>query len=344
MTSEFAPLRRRLTESLARQGRFREDWSRSIFERVPRERFAPEIVWEWSDARWRPVTRAADEQRWGELVYHPDDALVTQVDDGRCASDGSGLVPSSSISSAGAVMDMLASLDPRPGDRVLEIGTGSGYNAALLCERVGESNVVSVEVDEALAARARRCLKVAGYVPEVVCADGEAGHPPRAPYDRLISTASVRRVPFAWLERMAPNGEIVTPWLPTERGLGLVWLRMRGPGVARGWFHGAETFMAVRGQRRECADLAEIWRATCDRARRASISKDRTAWARIKGGGGGEGAQLYGERDLLGDVSDAVRWWRAHGRPRLFDFGMTVTAEAQTVWLHEPERPVPKIS
>jgi protein-L-isoaspartate O-methyltransferase len=268
---------------------------------------------------------------------------------------------------------MLASLDPQPGHAVLEIGSGSGYNTALLCERVGESNVVSVEVDRDLTISARRRLGAAGYTPEVVHADGEAGYPPRATYDRLISTASVRRVPHAWLEQMKPDGEIVTPWLPNERALGLIWLRMREPGVAGGWFHGAETFMPVRGQRRERTDLTTLWNAThtdaeaseeahdladlddvhgefalaallpgvtCYRQTRGwfFLSENRRSWARIDG----KTVHRYGDRDLIRDVRAASHWWRDRERPRLFDFGLTVTPEEQTVWLLSPENPVPR--
>ncbi|MGW6304347.1 methyltransferase domain-containing protein [Streptomyces niveus] len=357
---------------LAEQGAFSAEWTRSVFERVPRHAFAPDTVYVWREGRWRPVRRQDDPGKWTELVFHPRDALVTQVDDGipPDGEGGGGLAPTSSISCVPAVINMVTSLAPEPGDRTLEIGTGSGYNAAILAERVGARNVVTVEIDQALADEARSRLARAGYKVTVVCGDGERGYAERAPYARLISTASVRRVPHEWLRQMAPGGEIVTPWLPNDCALGLLWLRMREPGVASGWFHGAETFMPVRGQRRERADLAQLWSATRGRATRTVegydmddvdvhgefalavllagvtvfrqeggwflLAEDRTSWARLDGGT----AERFGDRDLLGETDAALGWWRSQGPPKLYDFGMTVTSDDHRVWLGEPDNEV----
>ncbi|MFD3481879.1 rRNA adenine N-6-methyltransferase family protein [Streptomyces sp. NPDC058665] len=290
---------------------------------------------------------------------------MTQVDDGKPLDDGSGFTPTSSISCVAAVINMVTSLAPEPGDRTLEIGTGSGYNAAILAERVGARNVVTLEIDQLLADGARSRLASVGYEASVVLGDGERGYAERAPYARLISTASVRRVPQEWLHQVAPGGEVVTPWLPNDRALGLVWLRVREPGVAGGWFHGAETFMPVRGQRRERADLAALWSATRDMAAETEerydlddvdvhgefalavlmagvtayrqeggwffLAEDRTSWARLAG----RTAERFGDRDLLGEAVIALDWWRSHGRPKLYDFGMTVTPDDHRVWLGE---------
>ncbi|WHM36602.1 methyltransferase domain-containing protein [Streptomyces sp. BPTC-684] len=375
MTDEFGPLRQRLAESLTAQGAFREPWIRGLLDAVARHDFAPDTVWTWQEERWRPLHRADAPEQWSELVYHADDALVTQVDDGRTADDGSGRIPTSSMSSAGAVVNMLASLDPAPNHRVLEIGTGTGYNAALLCERVGAQRVVTVEVDADVVRHARRRLAACGYGPEVIHGDGLAGAPDHAPFDRLIATAAAREIPAAWLEQMTPDGELVVPWLPNDQGLGLLWLRMREPGVARGYVHGAETFMAIRAQRHERPDLAGIWRATRDDAREDQqhqqlpaldvhgefvlaaclpgvsafqegdgwffLTGDRRSWARVDS----DSALLYGPRDLIAEVRAALAWWEQHNRPRLFDFGATVTADGPgtrlTLWLGEDRTPVP---
>ncbi|MGH3908349.1 MAG: protein-L-isoaspartate O-methyltransferase family protein, partial [Pseudonocardiaceae bacterium] len=92
---------------------------------------------------------------------------------------------------------MLAALDPQPGDAVLEIGSGTGYNAALLSEIVGDTGrVVTVEVDPALARDARaRLLRYPNV--EVLTADG-TGKPIGGEWDRVIATASVHigRIPY----------------------------------------------------------------------------------------------------------------------------------------------------
>lgn len=366
MTVPDAALAHRgLMRLLAEQGAFSAEWTRPVFERVPRHTFAPDTVYMWQEGRWRPVRRQDDPGKWTELVFHPTDALVTQVDDGMQLDGDGGLTPTSSISCVAAVINMVTSLAPEPGDTTLEIGTGAGYNAAILAERVGARNVVSVEIDQSLADEARSRLARAGYGPTVVCGDGEWGYAERAPYARLISTASVRRVPREWLRQMATGGEIVTPWLPNDRALGLVWLRMREPGVARGWFHGAETFMPVRGQRRERADLAALWSETRDRATETEerydlgdldvhgefalavllsgvtayrqeggwflLAEDRMSWARL----GSRTVERFGNRDLLGEAVAAVERWRSYGRPKLYDFGMTVTPDGHHIWLGE---------
>ncbi len=99
---------------------------------------------------------------------------------------------------------------PRPSDRVLEIGTGSGYQAAVLSRLAAE--VVSVERIALLAEHARAALAAAGIDNvEVVVGDGTLGYPARAPYDRIVVTAGAREVPASLLAQLAPNGRLVVP-------------------------------------------------------------------------------------------------------------------------------------
>jgi protein-L-isoaspartate O-methyltransferase len=104
---------------------------------------------------------------------------------------------------------MLEALDVQDGMRVLEIGTGTGYNAALLSRRLGQANVVSVEIDPGLVAQARSRLATLGYQPALVIGDGLAGAAAQAPYDRIIATAAVPEIPLAWIEQLAPGGKIL---------------------------------------------------------------------------------------------------------------------------------------
>jgi len=135
---------------------------------------------------------------------------------------------------------------------VLEIGTGTGYNAALLAARLGAPNVTTVEIDPALADDARAALQATGFPVRVVTGDGTHGHPAGAPYDRLISTAAVRvgEVPPAWIAQTRLGGVIVTP-MRTDFGgsVPLVRFIVGQDGAAAGRPVGRVGFMALRCQR-----------------------------------------------------------------------------------------------
>jgi protein-L-isoaspartate(D-aspartate) O-methyltransferase len=122
-------------------------------------------------------------------------------------------VPISSASQPAIVAQMLEQLNVGEGDRVLEIGTATGYNAALLAHLVGPSGlVVSIEIEEDLAERARQSLTETGYQHvKVVRADGRVGFPESAPYNRIIVTAGARQVAPAWIGQLAEGGRIVVP-------------------------------------------------------------------------------------------------------------------------------------
>jgi protein-L-isoaspartate O-methyltransferase len=96
----------------------------------------------------------------------------------------------------------------------LEVGTGTGYNAALLTHRLGAAHVTTVDVDETLVQHARSALNAAGYHPSVHTYsvhtyDGTRGFPDNVPYDRIITTCSFPRIPQAWLEQTKPGGLIL---------------------------------------------------------------------------------------------------------------------------------------
>jgi len=119
----------------------------------------------------------------------------------------------SSSSEVGIMAPMLEALALEAEHRVLEIGAGTGYNAALLDELVGPSGqVVTVDVQADVADDARQRLEATGHARvRVVAADGFAGHPDGAPYDRIIATASVRDIPLAWRDQLREGGLLVLP-------------------------------------------------------------------------------------------------------------------------------------
>jgi protein-L-isoaspartate(D-aspartate) O-methyltransferase len=119
-----------------------------------------------------------------------------------------------SSSSQPAIMGiMLEQLGLEPGQKVLEIGAGTGYNAALMAHIVGDSGqVVTVDIDEDLVETAREHLAAAGFERvQVICADGGYGYPEAAPFDRIILTVGAPDITPAWWEQLKPDGRIVLP-------------------------------------------------------------------------------------------------------------------------------------
>lgn len=138
---------------------------------------------------------------------------------------------------------MLTALRLEAGMRVLEIGAGTGFNAA--CLATLGAVVTSIEVDPLIADRARANL--AGYDVEVVTGDGELGCPDRAPFDRVMATASTDTVPYAWVEQIADGGLIVAPYSGEHCGGALLVLTV-ADGVARGGAEDEAYFMPLQGQ------------------------------------------------------------------------------------------------
>ncbi|WP_242891778.1 methyltransferase domain-containing protein [Actinomadura litoris] len=219
----------------------------AAFDAVPREAFVPDLVWVRGDDGWAvPLRRQDDPERWRALV-RSGDAVTTQIDDG--ATDR-GVWPTSSCSAPHVVREMLELLDLEPGHRVMEIGTGTGWNAALMAAIVGPENVTTIEIDPVLADRARLRLSAAGCPVRVVTGDGEAGDPAGAPYDRVVATAAAAELPHAWVRQTRPGGLLLVPWAPTFHPDGpLARLTARGGGRADGRFVAPSWFMPLRGQR-----------------------------------------------------------------------------------------------
>jgi protein-L-isoaspartate(D-aspartate) O-methyltransferase len=183
-----ARLRAALVEQLKAQDILHSAAVEAAFLRVHREHFLPELA-----------------RREGLEPIYSDEAIITK-------RTGQG-TPLSSSSAPSMMAIMLEQLDLRPGMRVLEIGAGTGYNAALLAELVGDPRaVVTIDIDQDVVEQARRNLDNAGY-PEITvrCVDGVLGAPDLAPFDRIELTVASDDIAPAWREQLAPGGRLVLP-------------------------------------------------------------------------------------------------------------------------------------
>lgn len=137
-------------------------------------------------------------------TVYSDQAIPTKYLDG---------VPISSSSQPAIMAIMLEQLGLAPGQRVLEIGAGTGYNAALLAHIVGaDGHVTTIDIDEDIVAGARAHLAAAGYAHVLVlCGDGWEGYASGAPYDRIILTVGSQDITPAWRAQLGPGGRLVLP-------------------------------------------------------------------------------------------------------------------------------------
>jgi methyltransferase of ATP-grasp peptide maturase system len=224
---------KRLADELEANGRLRDPAWRRAFLAVRRHVFVPRF---WCDeepgafpARWRMIDNATvDHPEWLEAVYS-DRTLATELT-GVPAKGAPGMHPqvTSSTTMPSLVMAMLEALDVRDGMNVLEIGTGTGYNAALLSERLGDTHVTTVDIGPELTALARVRLAEHGYHPLVITGDGADGVPHRAPFDRVIATCGLDQVPQAWIDQTRNGGKILVNVLGSWNLFALVLLTVHG--------------------------------------------------------------------------------------------------------------------
>ncbi|NIJ14708.1 methyltransferase of ATP-grasp peptide maturase system [Saccharomonospora amisosensis] len=250
--------RRRMVEALRRDGVLTDPHWIEAFRQVPRHVFVPHYFLPRGEG-WAAI--ASGDPGWLATVYS-DSVLVTQLDgeDGKWSlARREGPVrgtPTCSSSMPTIMAVMLQELCVTQGRRVLEIGTGTGYNAALLCHRLGAELVSTVDVDSGLLLSARAALAAIGYQPDCVLGDGELGHPEGAPYDRVLATCSVSHIPTAWLEQTVAGGLVLTT-LNRPIGAGLVLLAAgEGPSGHGTVLAQDGRFMPMRAHRE--AEAAEV--------------------------------------------------------------------------------------
>ncbi len=328
-----------------------------------------------------PCLLSIDPQRrseWLAAVYS-DQTLITkvvQVPLSPALRPGTYPVYTSSSTMPSLVLTMLEALDVHDGQQVLEIGTGTGYNAALLCQRLGSEYVTSVDIDPELVELATERLAANGYTPTLVAADGAGGYPPGAPYDRIIATCGVLAIPAAWLAQAAP-GAVILADVHGPIGGTLARLTVNPEGTATGRFlpHWAG-FMWLR----HTPDLPppEPQRWLDDEPVKSVTRLDPTlilsdglvsfvaqwhlpdvTWGPATKNGtaaihlwapdgsrasvrsipttGGFPVSQAGPQRLWNRVEEAYAFWQRAGRPHSDRFGITATPTEQYVWYDHPD-------
>ncbi|WP_406285842.1 ATP-grasp peptide maturase system methyltransferase [Embleya sp. NBC_00896] len=373
MTAEAAALRRALAERIAEKVSLADPAWRVAVEAIPRECFLGAAVFRPNGSSWEPVRRVeSGEEAWMRLAYS-DETWVTQVEGIRAADAAVSLVgnPTSSSTLPSLVVRMLEVAGIRDGDKVLEIGTGTGYSTAILCHRLGEENVTSIEYDAGIARQAAENLGAAGYAPNLVVGDGLLGHKEGAEYDAVIATCAVRHIPVPWLWQVRDGGSITTAvggWLPAS---GLVRLALADDDIASGRFTGDRiSYMLARPHERPphpvfhryegetrrsrldphltddwtggfvaqlAAPSAELMTAG-DNVILRDIATGSQAWTEATKDGWI--VHQHGPLRLWDQVEGALMAWREAGSPDQSAFGITVAADlTQTVWAENPEGP-----
>lgn len=340
---------------------------------VPRHLFVPSVGVALTDTGPELIDRGSDPETWWATVYGKP-AIVTQLDKGATDIRNVEGRYTSSNSAPGTVVDLLTQLDPDSGHRVLEVGTGTGWTAALLSHLVGDaSRVTSIEVDQAVAEQAAKNLAAAGVHPRLIVGDGAEGWAEAAPYDRVHVTCAVHTVPYAWIAQCRPGAVVVTPFstgFDTDHSLRLVVLP---DGSAIGRFPGYASYMmmrsqgATKGDPDDCSgrrfttavDPRTITYAPAGAnlvmsaltGLRMRLDDEKRLFLVDPGDPGQWGAAIYepdgehwvyelGDRHLWEEVTEAYFRWVSWGEPGLERFGMTVTPEGQQLWLDTPEAPI----
>jgi methyltransferase of ATP-grasp peptide maturase system len=369
--SEHARLHEQLIGGLVATGAVRTEAWRRAAEQVPRHEFVRggffRLVPGSRPSAWEPVLEG--DAGWLKGCY-ADESLVTQIAGSIVPADLRGQImrgPTSSSTLPSLVLRMLEDADVEDGARVLEIGTGTGYSTAVLCARLGEDNVTSVEYDPEVAARAQTALARFLVHPTLVTGDGLRGYPEGALYDRIIATCAVRTVPAAWIEQTRPGGKILTTiggWLGASE---LARLTVGEDGTASGPLLGGQvSFMLARphlppplgllpdltsGVERRArigGDVLDDWaarfivQAAVPDAQRLNIEVEGQAQTVLVDEASGSYAALYEEGGhwVVRQDGSAVLWdaveeqlgrWRAAGSPGLEKITVHVGPDAQTI-------------
>jgi protein-L-isoaspartate(D-aspartate) O-methyltransferase len=345
-------LRAAMVGSLVAAGSIVDPRWQAVFTAVPRHLFVPRFY--QNTIEGPSLIEASAGDLWLSTIY-TDTHLVTRDD------------VTSSSTAPSLMATMLQALDLTGDETVLEIGTGTGYNAALLSERLTDQQVVSIDIDAELIEDARGHLASADHHPLLAATDGVDGYPARGPYDRILATCRLDFIPPAWLSQLKPGGLIITP---LGAGIARITKHPDGTTVSGAFLPEAAYFMPLRHTKGQTAVAGLIQTAITNAGTTrgyvydATIYRDNAArfwldltqpdvrtmqtataaiayhvdgsWARLADGIVTQG----GPRNLWDYVESSHRTWIHAGRPSRQRYRLAITNQHQRILLDNSPDPV----
>lgn len=258
-------LRATLVQNLVNRGVINSPAVRQAFEKAPRHLFVPRV-----DV---------------ETAYSDQPVFIRWDED----------VPISSSTQPAMMAIMIEQLRLEPGHRVLEIGAGTGYNAAIISEMVGRSgSVATVDIDQDIVDEAASYLSQTGYGNvRCVCGDGFDGLAAHGPYDRIIATVGAHDISPHWVDQLTEGGIVVSPlWF---RGFTLSVALQKRAGELRGLSAAQCTFIRIRGMGQRTEGFYPVGDPANDALRMSvGLERDDTEFRRDLDRLLAPGGRLYG--------------------------------------------------
>lgn len=365
-TSGAAEGRAAMVARLEESGELRPGPVREALLALPRQVLMPQAYVRRSapdetPPRWDLLdwSRPGDREELLERL-HSGDSVAIQHDGepilSRTAGPRRGGVMTAMSSTMGMTADLLQLLDLRPGQRVLDVGTGAGVTAAVACFLCGDADVVTLDIDPHVTAAARERLSTLGYQSTAVAGDGTAGWAETAPYDRVFVSFAVPRVPTALVEQLAPGGRaLMTLGTSSPSWPGLAVIDKRPDGTVEAELRAVEfghragagfDRLFLSASFRKTITTADGWTQRsrlappADTARGMWLALDALypglvrhfgaedltvgapecgSWMRVRAAGRRRwDVTTCGPRDIWAEIQDAAARWRAAGEPAAY--------------------------
>ncbi|MGW3668165.1 protein-L-isoaspartate O-methyltransferase family protein [Streptomyces sp. NPDC005141] len=274
---------------------------------------------DWSAPQDRPELLEVLYGGASVLVQHDREPLL-----GRARGTRSGASITSMSTVMGLTASLLEELDLRPGQRVLDVGTGAGVTAAVVCQVCGDQGVATLDRDRHLTGAAVARLADLGFRPEVVCGSGEQGLPERE-FDRIFVSYTVECVPTALVDQLAPGGRLlahVSSASPSWPGLavvertadGQIQAELRAVEFAHRAGHGMERIWLSKEFRQRIATEPGTWTQLSMLAPPAD--DDRGLWLATDHLLGGGLVRDFGAKHLVIGAPGCGSWLRVEAAER----------------------------